>query len=71
MCWMISKRLIEKKFRNRILRGTLLNQSFIAGIGNYLRSEILFFSRLNHLKKPSDLVSIGQKLKVKITKIDE
>ena len=51
----IRKRLIEKKFRNRILSSTLLDQSFIAGIGNYLRSEILFFSRLNHLKKPSDL----------------
>ena len=30
-----------------------LDQSFIAGLGNYLRSEILFFSKLHYRDKPA------------------
>ena len=52
---LIFDRLIDKRFCNRKLSGTLLDQSFISGLGNYLRSEILFFSGLNHLQKPSKL----------------
>ena len=48
-------RLISKPFNNRNLGGLLLNQHFIAGLGNYLRSEILFFSGLMPFTKPKDL----------------
>ena len=46
-------------------------------MGNFLDingiDALLHVSDLSHgrVKEPSDLVSIGQKLKVKITKIDE
>ena len=58
----ILDRLISKKFRNRMLSGLLLNQGFIAGLGNYLRSEILFFSNLMYYQKPKDLSSIQLEL---------
>jgi len=51
----IANQLESKKFRNRNLGGLLLNQNFIAGLGNYLRSEILFFSGLLPTIRPSDL----------------
>ncbi len=40
------RRLEEPRFKNRNLGGLLLDQSFVAGIGNYLRSEVLFFAGL-------------------------
>lgn len=36
----------KPSFRRRSLGGLLLDQGFVAGIGNYLRSEILFEARL-------------------------
>ena len=48
-------RLISKPFNNRNLGGLLLNQHFIAGLGNYLRSEILFFSGLMPFTRPKNL----------------
>ena len=51
----ISKRLISEKFKNRQLASLFLDQKFLAGIGNYLRSEILFEARVNPLKKPREL----------------
>jgi len=49
----ILNRLISKKFINRSFSSILLDQNFISGLGNYLRSEILFFSKLNHTLKSS------------------
>ena len=43
----VSRRLGLKKFSRRRLGGLLLDQSFFAGIGNYLRSEILFDAALH------------------------
>ena len=51
----ILNRLHNKKYKNRALGSILLDQSFISGLGNYLRSEILFFSELNHHQKSSML----------------
>ena len=51
----ISKRLMSNRFKNRQLASLFLDQSFLAGIGNYLRSEILFDARVNPLKKPKEL----------------
>ncbi len=49
----IVKRFQSKKFSRRQLASLLLDQSFIAGLGNYLRSEILFYSKLNPKTKAS------------------
>ena len=51
----VFERLRSKPFVNRNLGGLLLNQHFIAGLGNYLRSEILFFSGLMPGLRPKDL----------------
>ncbi|WP_302138282.1 endonuclease VIII [Halomonas alkalicola] len=48
-------RLREPRFQRRRLGGLLLDQSLFAGIGNYLRSEILFFAGLHHRARPMDL----------------
>lgn len=47
----------DKRFRGRGLGGLLLDQGFIAGVGNYLRSEILFEAGLMPSVKPKDLSS--------------
>lgn len=47
--------LDERRFAGRALGGLLLDQHFIAGIGNYLRSEILFEARLHPSRKPRSL----------------
>ena len=58
-------RLKSKRFRNRALAGLLLDQSFIAGLGNYLRSEILFFSKLMYFVKP---INLSEKQLIEISK---
>jgi endonuclease VIII len=50
---MIAMRLLDKRFRNRSLASLLLDQSFVAGLGNYLRSDILFFARVRGNVKPA------------------
>jgi len=51
----ILERLQKPEFKNRRLASIYLDQGFIAGIGNYLRSEILFFAGIHPLSKPRDL----------------
>jgi len=53
--------LRDKRFRNRSLGALYLDQSFIAGIGNYLRSEILYFARVHPKQRPSDLTAAEQR----------
>jgi len=48
----LTDRLQEKRFRNKQLAGLLLDQGFVAGLGNYLRAEILLTSGLHPLLKP-------------------
>ncbi len=47
--------LESPQFRRRTLAALYLDQGFIAGIGNYLRSEILFEARVNPFDRPCDL----------------
>jgi endonuclease-8 len=47
--------LQEPRFQRRQLASLLLDQSFWAGSGNYIRSEILFCAGLSPETKPSDL----------------
>lgn len=51
----VARRLADKRFRNRSLGGTYLDQAYLAGIGNYLRSEILFAAGVHPANKPSEL----------------
>ncbi len=51
----LSKRLDEPRFRGRSLGGLYLDQAYVAGIGNYLRSEILFLSGMHPSRKPREL----------------
>ncbi|MGF1459973.1 MAG: endonuclease VIII [Leptolyngbyaceae cyanobacterium] len=43
-----------KAFYRRRFTTLLLDQGFLCGVGNYLRSEILFVSRLHPTKRPTD-----------------
>jgi len=50
----VSQRLNRPRFRNRSLGSLYLDQGFLAGIGNYLRSEILFAAGLHPAYKPRE-----------------
>ena len=43
----ISRRMQGKAFSRKGIGGQLLQQSFFAGVGNYLRSEILFIAKIH------------------------
>lgn len=48
-------RLRAPRFSGRQLAGLYLDQGFLAGIGNYLRSEILWHARAHPAARPRDL----------------
>ncbi len=50
----IVERLACPRFRDRQLASLLLDQSFLAGLGNYLRAEILTVSGLHPTLKPAE-----------------
>lgn len=50
----IVKRYRDETFRNRKLATLLLDQGFLSGIGNYLRSEILFCAKVDPDHRPKD-----------------
>lgn len=51
----LRKQLTSKRFYRRSLGVLLLAQDFIAGLGNYLRSEILFLAALSPSRTPASL----------------
>ena len=51
----IAARLASAKFRKRSVGILYLDQAFLAGVGNYLRSEILFDANINPRARPCDL----------------
>lgn len=46
--------IMGDRFRRRQFTALLLEQSFLGGIGNYLRSEILFVARIHPTDRPMD-----------------
>jgi endonuclease VIII len=48
------ERFSSKRFHRRGLPSLLLDQHFLGGLGNYLRSEILFVARVYPLLRPID-----------------
>lgn len=53
----VAARLDDPRFRGRALAALLLDQAFLAGMGNYLRSEVLFEARLRPTLRPADLTA--------------
>jgi endonuclease VIII len=51
---LVRRRLDDPEFRRRQLAALLLDQGFFAGLGNYLRSEILFAARVHPQRRPAD-----------------
>ncbi len=51
----VRSRLDDARFARRGLGGLLLDQRFLGGIGNYLRSEILFVACIDPSRRPCDL----------------
>jgi endonuclease VIII len=51
----VAERLHDARFRGRNLGALLLDQAFLAGMGNYLRSEVLFEARLRPERRPGEL----------------
>ncbi|WP_114191787.1 endonuclease VIII [Edaphovirga cremea] len=51
----VKARLLSPRFYRRQLSGMLLDQAFLAGLGNYLRAEILWQAKLAPQHKPQDL----------------
>ena len=51
----IAARLADPRFANKSLASLYLDQAFLAGNGNYLRSEILHDAGLHHTRRPAEL----------------
>ena len=51
----VRERLISPRFRRRQFAGLLLDQAFLAGLGNYLRVEILWATELAPTHRAADL----------------
>ena len=51
----VAARLRSPAFRGRALGSLLLDQRFLAGMGNYLRSEVLFAAGLHPRLRPKEL----------------
>lgn len=57
----VARRLDSKRFHRRGLCALLLDQSFIAGLGNYLRSEILFEAGVHPDLRPINCTNAQRK----------
>ena len=51
----VAERLKSKAFAGRALNSVYLDQAFLAGLGNYLRSEILFVAGIHPARKAREL----------------
>jgi endonuclease VIII len=54
---MVAARFTNSRFRRKRLTTLLLDQHFLAGLGNYLRTEILFVARVHPSLRPMDCTS--------------
>lgn len=50
----VKTRLLDPSFQRRRFTSLFLDQRFLAGLGNYLRSEILFVARVHPTLRPID-----------------
>ena len=63
----VVRQLNDDAFARRSLGALLLDQGFLAGNGNYLRSEILHFARLHYAQRPADLSAAQRRLVARVT----
>ena len=63
----IVQRLENVRFARRSLAALYLDQSFLAGLGNYLRSEILFGAGIHPALRPIDLEPEDKKRLARMT----
>lgn len=54
----VLRQINDRRFARRQLGSLLLDQQFLAGVGNYLRSEILFVAGLHPKLRPVDCTSL-------------
>ena len=54
----VEARLHDPRFSGRSLAALLLDQAFLAGMGNYLRAEVLFEAALSPRRRPRDLAPV-------------
>ncbi|MEE2891293.1 MAG: endonuclease VIII [Pseudomonadota bacterium] len=52
---LLRKRMRSRPFARRPVGRLLMDQHFLAGLGNYLRTEILFAARIHPHRRPMDL----------------
>ncbi len=57
---MLAKRLAEPRFAGKALAALLLDQTFLAGMGNYLRTEVLFYAGLHPSARAKDLTELAR-----------
>ena len=57
----LAKRLLDPRFRTKRIAALLLDQAFLAGSGNYLRSEILFEAKLHPLRRADSLTPLERR----------
>ena len=50
----VASRTLDAAFRRRRFAGLLLDQGFLGGLGNYLRSEILYVAGIHPNQRPMD-----------------
>lgn len=48
----VQERFLDRRFYRRGLTSLLLDQGFLCGLGNYLRSEVLFVARVHPSRRP-------------------
>lgn len=65
----VAERLQSKAFSGRALNSVYLDQAFLAGLGNYLRSEILFIAGIHPARRAREL-SKGEIGKLARTTLD-
>ena len=53
----VETRLLDKRFFRRGFPTLLLDQQFVCGLGNYLRSEVLFLAGIHPTARPIDCTS--------------
>mgnify|MGYP001826741600 FL=1 len=51
----VRRRMEDRRFARRSLGALLLDQAFLSGIGNYLRTEILHYAGVAPDRRPADL----------------
>lgn len=57
----LADRFEDRRFRGRQLGALLLDQGFVAGLGNYLRAEILFEAKVHPRRRPADCSAVERR----------